>query len=240
LGDNIGYNQILAAIELDRQSSTSLIEKTNREGFIHNEAFLYLQQKLDLCMELVTYFRKLDKAEMSLLEDKVYNKWDIDTRINKITKQIDKLSVSEAEKIKINRNLEAFSAEFKQIKDIFLTASNTGLNMTFIIHEVDKIIDHLEAEIKNKNLTKVETVFLYLKETIASYKETIRLDKKSSAIRLSSIIKQAIFNTQYRFDCHQIKLNEELDPNISIIGKKGLIIGIINNIFDNSIYKVPF
>lgn len=236
LGDNIGYNQILAAIELDHESSTSLVEKTNREGFIHNDAFLYLQQKLDLCMEVVTYFRKLDKAEINLLDGKVYDKGDIDTRINEIIKQVAKLSVSDAEKIKINSNLEIFSNEFKQIKNIFLTASNTGLNMTFIIHEVDKIIDHLEVEIKNRDLAKVETVFNYLKRSIQSYKDTIRLDKKASLISLSSIVEQAIFNAEYRFESHHIKLHKALDANISIACKKGLIIGSVHNIFDNAIY----
>ena len=41
IGDNIGYNQILASIELDiEKSKENLIEKTNREGFIHNSCFL--------------------------------------------------------------------------------------------------------------------------------------------------------------------------------------------------------
>lgn len=236
LGDSIGYNQILAAIELDHENSRILREKTNREGFIHNPAFLYLQQQLDLCMEFVTYYRKLDKAEMHLLEGKMYDKGNIDTRIQKIIKLIDTLNITDTEKTKISADLNVFSEEFKQIKDIFLTASNTGLNMTFIIHEVDKIIDHLEEEINNKDLTKVKEVFSYFKEAIASYKDVIRLDKKPSSLKLTAIIHQAIFNAKYRFDGHQIEIREELDPSLSIACKKGLIIGIINNMFDNAIY----
>lgn len=236
LGDNIGYNQILAAIELNHQDSRALYEKTNREGFIHNKAFLYLQQQLDLCMDFVIHYRKLDKAEIRLLEGKIYDKGDIDIRITEIIKQVENLTIAEAEKTKISVDLRDFSEEFKQIKDIFLTASNTGLNMTFIIHEVDKIIGHLEAEINNKDLIKIKKVFGYLKETIASYKEVIRLDKKSSSFELTTIIKQTTFNAKYRFDSHKIEIHEELNPSLSIACKKGLVIGIINNIFDNAIY----
>lgn len=236
LGDNIGYNQILAAIELNHRDSRILKEKTNREGFIHSRAFLYFQQQLDLCMDFVIHYRKLDKAEISLSVGKEYDKGDIDTRINDIQHQVKKLDITDTKKTKINNSLDSFSNEFKQIKDIFLTASNTGLNMTFIIHEVDKIIDHLEEEIKKQDFSKVETVFTYLKDTIDSYKEIIRLDKKSSAIKLTAIVKQAVFNAEYRFKCHQVTQHQELDDSISIICKKGLVLGIINNIFDNSIY----
>ena len=236
LGDNIGYNQILAAIELDRQSSTALIETTSREGFIHNKSFLYLQQKLDLCMELVTHFRKLDKAEMRLLEGKTYEKADIDTRISEITKQVNKLDIKEFDKAKINKSLDQFSSEFKRIKEIFLTASNTGLNMTFIIHEMDKIIDHLAEAIESKNLSQIAQIFGFLQDTIQSYKAIIRLDKKALPIKLNSIIAQAIFNSQYRFECHNITLEKNLNSDISIICKTGLIIGILSNLFDNAIY----
>ncbi|SMN11034.1 hypothetical protein SPBRAN_1249 [uncultured Candidatus Thioglobus sp.] len=234
LGDNIGYNQVLAAIELNYQSSSSLIEKTNREGFIHNKSFLYLQQKLDLCMDIVMHYRKLDKSEMSLLEGKTYDKGDIDSRINEITKQVDKLEIPDKEKTKLNNQLKNLSIESKQTKDIFLTAANTGLNLTFIVHELEKIINHLEQCIKEKNLTKVERVFAHLQNTVNAYKETIKLSKEKS-ISLSAIVKQSIFNSQYRFESHKITITN-LNNELRINAKKGLIIGMICNLFDNSIY----
>lgn len=237
LGDNIGYNQILATIELDNQASNELKEKTNREGFIHNNAFRYLQRKLDFCMEIVMHYRKLDKAEMTLLIGKEYDKGDIDSKIKTIVSQVNRLRITDREKENINEKFHDFSKEFKEIKNIFLTAANTGLNLTFIVHEIDKILDHLERTIETKNFEQVERVFVHLKNTIDAYKSTIRLSKKESTISISSIIKQSIFNSEYRFKSHSIEIIEgQSNERFNLRGKKGLIIGIINNLFDNAIY----
>ena len=183
LGDHIGYNQILAIVELDHENSRALIEKTNREGFIHNGAFLYLRQGLDFCMEVVTYCRKLDRAELDRLFGKEYD-MDIGKRgIEDIKREIGKLDIEEKEKGRIVKKLDAFAEDFQQLKDIFLTASNTGLNMTFIVHELDKIIDHLDRKIAEGNLNKIEQVFGHLKNTIAAYRDVIRLDKKKQFCR---------------------------------------------------------
>lgn len=240
LGDNIGYNQLLASIELDREGSKNLIEKTNREGFIHNEAFLSLQQQLDFCMEVVMHCRKIDRANMEPLVGKEYDKGDIDTRIKKITSQVDKLDIEQAEKTSLKNSLYEFSEEFKQLKNIFLTASNSGLNLTFIIHEVDKIIDHLEEKIKARNLVQIERVFTHLKNSIDAYRDVIRLDKKTHSLSIDSLIKQVLFNTEYRLNSHGIQCIQKIAPGLKIIGKQGLIIGVFTNLFDNAIYWLEY
>ena len=237
IGNNIGYNQILASIELDIEKSKEyLVEKTNREGFIHNSAFLYLQQALDFCMEVVLYYRKMDRTNMKPLFGKEYDRADIGTKVEKIIRMVNKLDISDKEKENINNSLEDFSEEFNHIKNVFLTASNTGLNMTFIIHEMDKIIDYIEKKIKEKNIVNINQGFIHLKKTIVAYKETIRLDKEALKISIRKVIKQAIFNAQYRFDYHKIKILKDFRADLSITEKKGLIIGVLMNLFDNSIY----
>lgn len=241
LGDNIGYNQILAAIELDYETSRSLKEKTNREGFIHNEEFSYLQQQLDFCMDIVTNCRKLDKAELKILEGRAYDRADVSTKIKQMISQINKLPIEKLEKQKLNNNLYEFSKQFEEVKSIFLTAANTGLNLTFIVHEIDKIIDHLEQTIKNKNLDDIECTFQYLKNSIASYKDTIHMDKKNSLMPITPIIEQALFNSEYRFNFHKIEIIKNIqEKNIEITCKKGLVIGVLNNLFDNAIYWLDY
>ena len=240
LGDNIGYNQLLASIELDREKSKDLIEKTNREGFIHNEAFTSLRSQLDFCMEVILQLRKRDRANMEALTGKKYDKADIDTKIKKIVSQVDRLPINDREKSKLKNDLYVFSQEFEQLKNIFLTASNTGLNLTFIVHEIDKIIGHLGRKIKEKDITKVESVFLHLKNSINAYKDIMRLDKKKSQIYVPGLIDQALFNVTYRLESHAIAFTNVIDQDLNIFGKKGLILGIFTNLFDNAIYWLEY
>ena len=240
LGDNIGYNQLLASIELDREKSKDLVEKTNREGFVNNDAFASLQSQLDFCMEVILQLRKRDRADMDVLVGKKYDKADIDTKIKKIVGQVERLPITDKEKSKLKNDLYAFSQEFEQLKDIFLTASNTGLNLTFIIHEVDKIIVHLAEKIKAKDITQINNVFIHLKDSINAYKDIIRLDKKRAQIYVPGLIDQALFNATYRLESHAIAFTNVIDQDLSIIGKKGLILGIFTNLFDNSIYWLEY
>ena len=240
LGDFIGYNQILAAIELDRESSKDLKEKTNREGFIHNESFKYLQDGLDFCMGIISFYRKQDKARLDKLVGKEYDKGDVDTKINEIVKNIDNLEVQKDKRENLKKQLFEFSKYFQELKNIFLSASNTGLNLAFIIHEVDKIIDHLGEELKGGNIEKVNKVFKHLKETIIIYRDTIRLSKEESSHKLDSIFEQAIFSVNYRFKVHEITLQQEIQSGLVITCRKNFILGTINNLFDNAIYWLEF
>ncbi len=240
LGDNIGYNQLLASIELVREGSKDLIEKTNREGFIHNDAFSCLQRQLDFCMEMVLHCRKIDRANMAPLFGKEYDKADIDTKIKEITSQVSRLEISDTEKKGIQSRLFEFSKEFTQLKDIFLTASNTGLNLTFIVHEIDKIIDHLGKTIQAKDFQQIEKVFLHLKNSIDAYRDTIKLDKRNASLSVDALIRQALFNSQYRLDYHKIECSKRIAPDLHIMGKKGLILGILTNLFDNAIYWLEY
>ena len=240
LGDNIGYNQILAVVNLNREDSRDLIEKTNREGFIHNKQYTYLTQGLDFCIEVFNYYRKIDKAKAQKLVGKEYDKADIDSKIDELIKQIDKLEIEETQKEKLKQSLFSFSQDFKQIKDIFLSAANTGLNLAFLVHEVDKIILELEDSIKNKNWKSVANIFDYLKKTIILYKNMIKMTRKESLCKLERIIEQALFSSNYRFKAHKIEVEQDITSGLQIYCKENFILGAINNLFDNAIYWLDF
>ncbi len=233
----ISSNQLLGTIDIDRRNSPELIEKTNREGFIHNKTYEYFQGCLENIMDTINIMRIADKEKIKDLyltnpEEKV----SIERKIKDIKDVIKASNLEEGEQDKINEGLDSFAKEFEQIKNIFLQASATGLNLTFIVHELDKVIGYLEDNIKTENLANIKNAFQHLKSTINAYKNTIRLDKKSEIHSVKKIIEQAEFNFSFRFDSHNIQINYDIDPEIYIKGKKNLIIGAVNNILDNSIY----
>ncbi len=240
LGEHIGYNQILATIELEREKSMELKEKTNREGFIHNDAFLYLQEGLDFCLSTFNYYRQQDRALVKELVGKEYDKGYIGNKLAIIVKDVESLSIDESKKEILKRKINDFNEQFEDIKEIFLAASNTGLNLSFLVHEVDKIIYHLEKEINSGDIIIIKKVFNYLKETISMYKDVIKISKKKSIYKVKNIIEQAMFSANYRFESHGIKIHREIEEDLEINCKKNFIVGAINNLFDNSIYWLDF
>jgi len=242
LGDNIGFNQLLASVELVREKSRRLKEKTNREGFIHNKYFDYLRAGLNRSLEIVNLYRRIDKEKLTnAYIGKEYDKGDVSTRVNLIIKEIESFDkVEEKKKRNIIDRLRSFSEEFENIKNIFLTASNTGLNLTFIVHEMDKMLDALEGYIKEKNMEKILKVFNHLKNTVSAYRDTIKLDKRDFRHSLQYIVNQAIFNLDFRFSNHKIEIIKNIEEDKFINVKKNLVIGSIMNIFDNSIWWLDY
>lgn len=237
----ISSNQILAAIKLNRKDSTGLIEKTNREGFINSPSLTALQNMLDEILNIISNFRQDDKgkiirAYLQGAEDRA----GVENKINKIKKSIDNSDLDEKEKTKINQSLDNFAKDFSQTKEIFMNAANAGLSLTIVIHELEKIINNLDYSIKEKDWNKVPEIAKYLQTTVNAYKDTIKLDKKTSSINLPDIVKKAIFNVSARFAFHKIEITQKLADNLSIVAKQNLIIGTINNLFDNAIYWLDY
>ena len=245
LGDHIGFNQILASVELARETSSTLSEKTNREGFIHNEAFEYFRKALNISLEIVNKLRQDDKEKLKrAYEGKEYNKGEISDRVESIINTVNNFEIDNNKKQKIITQLQDFSQEFKHIKDIFLHASNAGLNLTFVIHEIDKIIDGLEQALNDKNYDFANKIFSHLKNVVLTYKQAIKIDRRSASHSLSKIIEQAVFNFQYRFDSHGIGITQDMPEDFQIIAKKNLVIGALTNLLDNAVYwlkeyKIP-
>ena len=237
LGDHIGFNQILASVELSRDGSSGLTEKTNREGFIHNEAFAYFRNALNKSLEIVNKLRQDDKEQLKLAYiGKEYDKGEISVRVENIISTVKSFEIEDKKKEKIITQLQSFSKEFKHIKDVFLHASNAGLNLTFVIHEIDKIIDGLEKALKEKKYDFAESIFLHLKNVVLTYKQAIKIDKKTSSHQLLKIVNQSVFNFQYRFDSHSIEIITEVAEDLHIVAKKNLIVGAFTNILDNAAY----
>lgn len=237
----ISSNQILAAIKLDRKNSTGLIEKTNREGFINRQSLTALQNMLDAILDIISNFRQDDKGKIikTYLEG-AEDRAGVENKINKIKEIIDNSDLEDKEKIKINQSLAGFAKDFAQTKEIFMNAANAGLSLTIVIHELEKIINNLDYSIKKEEWEKVPEIARYLQTTVNAYKDTIKLDKKTSSINISEIIKKSIFNVSARFDFHKIEIIQELADNLSIVAKQNLIIGTMNNLFDNAIYWLNY
>ena len=135
----ISSNQLLAAIMLARKDSTGLIEKTNREGFINNLDLSSMKEMLDEVLGIISNLKQDDKTKLTRAYlEKANDRRSIEDKIDKVKKIINSANLDEKEKAKINLDLDKFSQDFSQAKDIFLSAASTGLNLAIVIHELDK------------------------------------------------------------------------------------------------------
>ena len=67
VGGNISNNIILGSVRLDRKYSIGLKEKTNREGFIEDEAYFAFRDAIDHVLSIIVRFRNEDKERLTTL-----------------------------------------------------------------------------------------------------------------------------------------------------------------------------
>lgn len=236
----ISNNIVLGVIELEPESSNALIEKTNREGLIENDAFHDFASAILYVISLVENLRNEDK-------DKIRNKYDPKKSEEPVLYQISELKslVSkeiENEKLrnKINEHLDKIEKDYAEINEILLTSAGAGLTLAVGVHEIEKVVAELKKIVLEDSSISdgIQRLISHLDDLISNYGDLLRQSdiKEFDPVDL---INGALFNTEYRLKSHDIELipnYKNYKESVKVNCAKRLILGSIVNIIDNSIY----
>jgi len=237
-GVRLSNNLMLASINLDRQQSADLIEKTNREGFIDNEAYNVFKKQITYSLKLIELLRLEDKRKIDL-------KYKPEQQSEPVLKSIENLRDLVKEKVKdksVQKQLSVYvdriEKNYRFMNDTLIKSASAGLGWSVYIHEIEKIISEIIRVLKkDKASERIMKLASHLSELIESYAQILRRTTKSNQ-SLSKIIDQALFNIEYRLGAHGIKIlradlkKEALQVSIA----RNLVISNIMNLVDNSIY----
>ena len=230
----ISNNIIIGAVFLNRKESISLIEKSNREGFVENQAYREFKNAI---LESITNFlvyRNADKNRLRLRG--VEKKEPILEEVKIIKQKIDMSNLDKKDKKEIMACLERMENDYVQIKEINLMTSSAGVSYGIVIHEIEKIIKELKLKVDFEETTvEFKDAIFHLADIIQNYSDLIRRRKKQNSSLLSTI-KQSKFNCSYRLKAHEInfEIDEGFDTEINC--SFNLVVGAILNIIDNSIW----
>jgi nitrogen fixation/metabolism regulation signal transduction histidine kinase len=149
----------------------------------------------------------------------------------------------DATRNEIIRYLDKIEKEYEDINEILLQSAGAGLNLSVVIHEMEKILSELKIVVEKEKVNKrIVTLVKHLSNLVEGYTALIRRsDKKKEDI--IKLIDQAIFNMEYRLNYHNIKLHKEYqnyraDNKISVV--RNLLLNSIMNIIDNSIWWLDY
>lgn len=227
-------NQILGILRLDSTTSSDLREKTNREGFIENEAFEDFRNAVICILTQVEAEKMKDQRRVREVLGKGTGK-RLFTRLTELRETLSAkgiLNDVEPQLKKVEKELEIY-------RDQLLHAAVPGLTIGIMLHGAEKILEELRESVKrDANAIRIKDL---VDRLYRAMRPVTNLLKNPNIVRTSAsiLIKEAIFSTNLRLKRHQISLINGLDagcPDFNLEGSKQMLIASIVNLIDNAIH----
>lgn len=242
-GTTLSSKITIGAIYLDRQDSSELLEKTNREGFVENKAFEEFRYAIICAIEKIQTLRNIDKDLLKKYYGPSGKSEPVLSSIEDLKIIIDKNIDDIKLKNTINKSLKNIENDYKSITDVYIRSASAGLSLSVVIHEIEKIIAELKSAIKDENSAEhVKGLISDLSKVTDGYASVIK-SKKQSIVNVSELINDSLFNVKYRLKVHKVEVicgYKENKNNLFIKCASNLILGTIMNIVDNSIYWLTY
>jgi signal transduction histidine kinase len=235
----IGNNLIIGAVHLERDKSSDLVEKTNREGFIENTAYHTLRAAILYVLGMVEGFRNEDKNLIRAAYGPKASTEPVISSINDLKDVAEKKIKDEGLKEEVFRYLNQIEKDYMTINETLLRSAGTGLQLSVVIHEIEKIVAELKKILEKEKVSpRILTLIHHLSQIVENYSNLLR---KSDFLKLSlkKIIDRALFNIEFRLESHEVKIVKDYldsEDSLGIKCNRNFVVGSILNIIDNSLW----
>ena len=235
---NISRNIVVGAIDLSLEESHRLTEKTNREGFVENDAYHRLRKIVLGALAVLEVERKIDKDNIRAVTGKGH-----DPETANITQPLEALRTV-AKKHHLSKELDPLinkaEKNYNEMRDTMLRAGLSGMGLAIVFHEIEQGVRVLHDAIESgKNLQSVQVQARELVRILDGFSELLRKgEQRPNSIK--QLIRRARDINRVRFRNHEVKLVcpalEEDAPDIERKFAFGLLLGALNNLLDNAFY----
>lgn len=237
-GGSINQSLVIGAVSLDRRSSSDLQEKTNREGFIEDEAYVAFVDAVKWGLDKIIFQRNIDKDRlMAIYKKGKRTEEPVVAELNEVIDIVNNKVTSEDTKKEILYYLNRINEQYTNVRDILIRSANAGLNLGSVVHEMGKDVAQLKGLVAhNGDINTIMGVVDHLENIVEGYSIMItKSEVKSRSI--SDLISRVIDNLTYRFIDHHVRvLSNYKDLDLYASFSEAEAIGSLTNLIDNSIY----
>ena len=234
---NISRNIILGRVSVGLSESSSLREKTNREGFVENDALERLKEVVLSSMSVLERLRAPHKnaLRVALSGSKEPTARSIDAPVSTLKKELENRRLP-----RLVAMVDDIKREYDQLREIMLNAGTAGLQLSLIFHELERGVRGLvDAIAKRETIEEIGQRTQHLKDLLEGFATLLKKEprRKQSLVKIA---REAMFLNQLRFKRHHVAVDFPLgrgtQPDVTIRASRGLAIGGISNAIDNSIF----
>jgi len=238
----ISNNLILGEVHLDLEKSPALVEKTNREGFVENDAYREFKNAVLSAITRFEQEREKDKHQIRLALEKLQTKDESIPAISAPEEAIaalkDKVRTTGMEK-ELGVYVSKVESTYVEMRDNLLGAVGPGLGLTIVFHELERGVRDLHRAIdKGDKIERIRVMAEHLVELLEGASYLVRTTSKKG-LKASEIVKYALYSMAPRFNYHKIILSnkfENSNDDFKVKGSQRMLVASLVNLIDNSIY----
>jgi len=246
-GDKISNNLVLGSVNIKRNTSSDLKEKTNREGFIEDEAYDIFKKAVNFGVGKFERDRAQDKQLIRKYYGNTSKSEPVIAEVYVLKEKVEKKIFDENLKKEIFGCLNNIERDYKHITEVYQKSSSAGLSMSVVLHEIDKIISELEYAIVAERASEHVQLLVKRLGTLTDGYASVVKSKAISYFDVKKMINQSLFMVDFRLAAHEVTIDKQYidrKENFKVKGNESLIASIIINIIDNAIWwlhyaKVP-
>lgn len=238
-GGSISNSLLLGSVMLDRISSYGLREKTNREGFIEDEAYFAFVDAISYVMDLFIQQRNQDRMNLMSIYKTGKNVTEpVIGDLSEVISIVKEKVPDEKDQHQILTYLYRIESQYNEVRDTLIHSASIGINLGGAIHELEKQMAALKSCAEAGNIFKVKEIIPVLETIIANY-SSMMLKSEIQKINVSQIVGKVIEYNRFRFQDHAIRLFSNY-KKVDFMAKlsKTETISALTNLVDNSIYWV--
>jgi len=226
---------VIGAVHLDSTTSSGLIEKTNREGFVESPSYRFFRIAVQSAIQHIVAERNRDKQRMrKLVKGRREPAEPVAGALQDLRDRVRSLGLEDD----LGPLIDRAEAEYDRFRDTLLTTAGAGLTVTVVVHEVEKAITLLNRAL-DRHATRERLMELgqHLAEVVDSLGFIVRKSDQTSE-QASELVAVALRAIDYRFSHHGVEVRNGFDTynDFTVTGHRRLIVGTLLNLFDNAIY----
>jgi len=231
-------NQNIGYVHLDPEKSEGLVEKTNREGFIHNDVYMLFEVVLKYILTEIKNIRQTDRQRWLNYNRRVTEK-SFGSRVASFKMLIEDSDIEdEGKKKRIIEEAEKLQVQYEEDTKILLLPAGVGMTASVALHEIEKLVPRMAETVKFNPVNR-EIITEQVEELKIYTEGIISILRKGGTenVDVGKAIQRAVTNYRLKLQDRKIKVEYDIDKNVDTIMVEGrLLITVLMNLIDNSIY----
>lgn len=248
--EKVSRGQVIGYVEISSETCPKLIDKSDREGLINNDAFRDFEALVNTAL---TQF----EAERWAIREKIKQVKRGDARIKQLSKQMNELmellineNVRSEVRTQITQIIEKTNKTFTKILEEaetpLIVAASLGLSYMIPTHEAHRNVQESEKMLKRmiekhepNMISKIKMVIEYLNQTDTILSGVVKLSQKvreQENFQLKIPADLAVNLLRQKFKRENIEISTDYRSSKIITGSQRLISVAVLNMLDNSIY----